>query len=193
MQPVRLQFDRPNWRSRPTPACGDFLVHWPVHSVSRRSLNSSSNADFCASGHCRTSVGNLETLEPSDRIPKRRSGAIDPFLPVADFAANDRSTLKERITCIKDQGKRGTCAAFATVATVETLGMVAGDLPHNLSGQHAYYRGEVDGDILVSTGAMQDDGLYVGAMHYVGSSRRARCRRQSCCARARCRSSSASR
>lgn len=79
--------------------------------------------------------------------------------------------LKERITCIKDQGKRGTCAAFATVATVEALGMVAGNVSHNLSEQHAYYRGEADGDILVSTGAMQDYGLYVDAMHYAYVSR----------------------
>jgi hypothetical protein len=25
--------------SRPTPACGDFLVEWPVYFISRRSLN----------------------------------------------------------------------------------------------------------------------------------------------------------
>lgn len=118
-------------------------------------------------GDCTLEAG-YGTAGPDSEVSSRCT--LSMYNPAGLFTNID-FPLKERITCIKDQGKRGTCAAFATVATVETLGMVAGDLPHNLSEQHAYYRGEVDGDILVSTGAMQDYGLYVDAMHYVYESR----------------------
>lgn len=82
-RPVAISSDRllsPTYDCfRLTPGCGDVLVQRLVDLVSRCSLNPSSNANFCAGGHCRISVGNLKTLVPSDRIPKRGSGAIDPL------------------------------------------------------------------------------------------------------------------
>lgn len=76
--------------NRPTPACGDFLAHWPVQSVSRRLPDSPTNADFGTSGRCQTSVGDMDATVPSDSIRRRRSGAIDSWQSVVtDRSPND--------------------------------------------------------------------------------------------------------
>src|SRR5213592_2352063 len=49
-------------RERPTPACGDFLAHWPVYFISRRSLNSSRKTEFGASGHCKISTSDASKI-----------------------------------------------------------------------------------------------------------------------------------
>jgi hypothetical protein len=55
----RRQVRESKRRYRPTPACGDFLIDWPVYFVSRRSLNSSRRTEFDASGHCKISTGDV--------------------------------------------------------------------------------------------------------------------------------------
>lgn len=51
--------------------------------------------------------------------------------------------LKYYHTCIKQQGARGTCVAFAITAAVESLLMVKEKKSYNLSEQFAYFYGEI--------------------------------------------------
>lgn len=76
------------------------------------------------------------------------------------LVVNEDFALKDDLTCIKNQGSRGTCAAHAIAATVESLEMVDGGPAENLSEQHLYYQGEVEGDRRISIGDMQTYGLY---------------------------------
>ena len=50
--------------------------------------------------------------------------------------------LRDDLTCMRDQGRRGTCTAFATTAAVETAVHVMNGNKVNLSEQHAYWYGE---------------------------------------------------
>ncbi len=69
--------------------------------------------------------------------------------------------LKDNLTCIKNQGARGTCVAHTIAAAVESLEMVDGGQPENLSEQHIYHRAETEGDSQVSPGDMQVYGLFM--------------------------------
>lgn len=51
--------------------------------------------------------------------------------------------LKYYHTCIKQQGARGTCVAFAITAAVESILMVKEKKSYNLSEQFAYFYGEI--------------------------------------------------
>lgn len=55
--------------------------------------------------------------------------------------------LKDDLTCIKDQGRRGTCVAHAIAANVETMVQVQGGGPVNLSEQDLYHWGTLQTDM----------------------------------------------
>jgi C1A family cysteine protease len=56
---------------------------------------------------------------------------------------NSSFPLKYYHTCIKQQGARGTCVAFAITAAVESMLMVKEKKSYNLSEQFAYFYGEI--------------------------------------------------
>ncbi len=51
--------------------------------------------------------------------------------------------LRDDLTCVRSQGRRGTCVAFGTTAAVETAVHVTNGNKVNLSEQHAYWYGEI--------------------------------------------------
>lgn len=55
-------------------------------------------------------------------------------------------SLKDDLTCIKNQGSRGTCVAHAIAANVETMIQVQGGGPVNLSEQDLYFWATVKTD-----------------------------------------------
>lgn len=70
----------------------------------------------------------------------------------ADYAAlglmrNLDWLLKDDLTCVKDQTRRGTCVAHAIAANVETMIQVQGGGPVNLSEQDLYLWGTVQTDM----------------------------------------------
>lgn len=50
--------------------------------------------------------------------------------------------LKNDLTCVRDQGRRGTCVAFGAAAAIESAVHVSNGNKVNLSEQHAYWYGE---------------------------------------------------
>ncbi len=50
--------------------------------------------------------------------------------------------LKNDLTCVRDQGRRGTCVAFGSTAAIESAVHVFNGNKVNLSEQHAYWYGE---------------------------------------------------
>lgn len=64
--------------------------------------------------------------------------------------------LQDNLTCIRDQGRRGTCVAHATAAAVETLRSVENGKLKNLSEQDIYFEGEAETGTI---GGMFIDGL----------------------------------
>lgn len=56
---------------------------------------------------------------------------------------NSSFPLKYYHTCMKQQGARGTCVAFAITAAVESMLMVKEKKSYNLSEQFAYFYGEI--------------------------------------------------
>jgi C1A family cysteine protease len=50
--------------------------------------------------------------------------------------------LKDDLTCVRNQGRRGTCVAFGATAAIESAVHVANGNKVNLSEQHAYWYGE---------------------------------------------------
>jgi C1A family cysteine protease len=50
--------------------------------------------------------------------------------------------LKNDLTCVRDQGRRGTCVAFGSTAAIESAVHVSNGNKVNLSEQHAYWYGE---------------------------------------------------
>lgn len=80
---------------------------------------------------------------------------------VGDYASlgimgNLSFPLQDNLTCIKNQGRRGTCVAHATAATVESMRSVINGKLKNLSEQDIYFEGEAETGTLVS---MFIDGL----------------------------------
>lgn len=75
---------------------------------------------------------------------------------LADYAgtgimANIDFALKDDLTCVKDQGRRGTCVAHAAVAATETLAMVDSGVAENLSEQDLYFEGETEVDTFMNS------------------------------------------
>lgn len=67
---------------------------------------------------------------------------------IADYAslglmANLDFALKDDLTCVKDQRRRGTCSVHAVAANVETMIQVMGGDPTNLAEQELYLFGKV--------------------------------------------------
>lgn len=54
--------------------------------------------------------------------------------------------LRDDLTCVRSQGRRGTCTAFGAVAAIETAVHVRNGNKVNLSEQHAYWYGETSVD-----------------------------------------------
>ena len=55
--------------------------------------------------------------------------------------------LKDDLTCVKDQGNRGTCVAHAIAANVETMIQVQGGGAENLSEQDLYFWAKIETDM----------------------------------------------
>jgi hypothetical protein len=64
---ISVTYDPRNYRYRPKLAVRDFLSHWPLYFVSRRSLNLSRRTEFGASGHCRISTSDVSKIA-ADRL-----------------------------------------------------------------------------------------------------------------------------
>jgi len=64
------------------------------------------------------------------------SYAANGILRTVDFP------LKNDLTCVRDQGRRGTCVAFGSTAAIESAVHVSNGNKVNLSEQHAYWYGE---------------------------------------------------
>lgn len=67
---------------------------------------------------------------------------------LADYAslglmANLDFALKDDLTCVKDQRRRGTCSVHAVAANVETMIQVQGGDPTNLAEQELYLFGKI--------------------------------------------------
>jgi len=67
---------------------------------------------------------------------------------LADYASlglmrNLNFALKNDLTCVKDQRKRGTCSVHAVAANVETMIQVQGGVPTNLAEQELYFFGKI--------------------------------------------------
>ncbi|MBT9557560.1 MAG: hypothetical protein IV100_16085 [Myxococcales bacterium] len=72
------------------------------------------------------------------------------------IVGNDTRPYVERLGCVRHQGNRGTCAAFAIASALEMAHAVEYDVLPNLSEQTIYYEAKRhDGD--------KGDGLYAGA------------------------------
>jgi hypothetical protein len=57
--------------------------------------------------------------------------------------ANLDFALKNDLTCVKDQRRRGTCSVHAVAANVETMIQVMGGVPTNLGEQELYLFGKI--------------------------------------------------
>ena len=76
---VAIHFDiGTNDGSRPKLAVRDFLSHWPLYFVSRRSLNSSRRTEFGASGRYRISTSDVSKIAAGRLLSKIRQCANDP-------------------------------------------------------------------------------------------------------------------
>lgn len=60
----------------------------------------------------------------------------------AGLMRNVPFALRDDLTCVRNQGKRGSCTAFGTLAAMETAVHVQNGNKINLSEQHAYWYGE---------------------------------------------------
>jgi hypothetical protein len=103
-------------------------------------------------GICSNEIG-WETLGTDDENSDR--------CPTADYAslglmANIDFIMKDDLTCVKDQRRRGTCVAHAIAATVETMIQIQGGVPENLSEQDIYFYGEINTD----WGGRYNEGLF---------------------------------
>lgn len=76
--------------------------------------------------------------------------------------ANTSFPLKDNLTCIKDQGARGTCGSHAVAATIESLRLVRNSVAENLSEQHINYTAETRSDSQISLVDMQTSGVCTG-------------------------------
>jgi hypothetical protein len=61
--------------------------------------------------------------------------------------------LEDDLTCVKSQGRRGTCVAHAVAANVETMIQVLGGSPENLAEQDLYHWAKINTDM---SGRYQD-------------------------------------
>lgn len=79
--------------------------------------------------------------------------------------------LENDLTCVRNQGERGTCGAFGALGTVESLAMTRGALAATLSEQHFYYLAETEGDAQISLEALQTYGisLHIALEAYVAN------------------------
>ena len=116
---------------------GDFV---PIHAAITKTAALTAAETFIdpcqlEAGH--ESIGGSgqtsESPDPSDY-------ALTGLLRNATFA------LKDRLTCVKDQGRRDTCAAHAIVAAVETHLLLAGGRAEDLSEEHAFCDGKLTTD-----------------------------------------------
>jgi hypothetical protein len=69
--------------------------------------------------------------------------------------------LKDDLTCVKDQKRRGSCVSHAINANVETMIQVQGGVPENLSEQDLNFWGEITTDF----SGRYSDGLNAAEMY----------------------------
>ena len=80
--------------------------------------------------------------------------AADGILANLDFV------LKDDLTCVRDQGARGTCVSHGLSAALESQVLVNGGNPKTLSEQYSYFIGK----ILSDWATRYDDGLTTSAV-----------------------------
>lgn len=110
----------------------------------------------------------LNPIGDCDLETGREAAGFDSELPdrctlggysPSGLMANVDFPLKDDLTCVKDQGERGTCVAHSVVATVESLALQRSGIAYNLSEQSAFFAQSVQGDIAFGVGTMLIDGL----------------------------------
>ncbi|MCC6952957.1 MAG: C1 family peptidase [Deltaproteobacteria bacterium] len=83
---------------------------------------------------------------------------VSEYSPLGLFL-NTSFPLKDNLTCIRDQGSRGTCVAHGIVAAIESIEDVRSNIPENLGEQFVYYFGETRGDASLDLYEMQNYGM----------------------------------
>lgn len=102
------------------------------------------------------------TLEVGRGTDRDRSGALSGTFSANGLQAQTSWTLQRSTTCVRSQGSRGTCVAFAINGAIETLYRRQEDKWINLSEQYLYSNYKVEwspstyGDG-ANTGGMLDD------------------------------------
>jgi len=96
--------------------------------------------DFEPLDRCTNEAGYEDGGPDGELADKCFMGEYHPDGLMANFAF----PLQNDLTCIKDQGRRGTCVAHAIAAAVEMQTRAQGGPRENLSEQHIYFKGEAE-------------------------------------------------
>lgn len=104
---------------------------------------------------CSTEIG-AESAGSHSELSQRCD--VSEYSPLG-VTANATWPLKDDITCIKDQGRRGTCGAHGIAAAVESYRLVHGGAAENLGEQNLYFFAKLNAD----WPGRYTDGLQLGA------------------------------
>ncbi|RMG42858.1 MAG: hypothetical protein D6719_05295 [Candidatus Dadabacteria bacterium] len=88
---------------------------------------------------CSSETG-FESSGPNGEVPDR---CLLPEYSNIGIMKNISFPLRNKQTCVKDQGRRGTCVGHSVAAAVETRVLIDGGSPENLSEQHTYMTGKL--------------------------------------------------
>lgn len=102
------------------------------------------------------SAGNRLDVKQTTDVYRTIDPNINSYVAMCDFK------LRNALTCVKNQGSRGTCVAFSTVATVETKLRYDTGKNVNLSEQALYHIIKAKWDKLPPNGAANQDGYWLG-------------------------------
>jgi C1A family cysteine protease len=96
-------------------------------------------------------IGDLVCDSEDGAVSEHGENEISDKCSSSEYAGNglmknNSFRMKEHLTCVKDQGDRGTCVAFAVVAGMETRASIEGNGKRNFSEQFAWYDAKVHYD-----------------------------------------------